>query len=211
MAFKGKLKHKKEQTWDLTGSVQMTSLEEMGTPVSDEITPIYPSRSPLTSKQIAKAMQKAMLECPENAEVIPLDIVRKYKLMRHKEALRKIHFPSTMEEAEEARRSLVFQELFVLQSALMLRRVQQVPADANKFIEIGRQSDLLSKGIEALPYALTSAQERVLEEVLEDMAGAPPMMRLLQGRIHRENLNLCKLFQTSERFPALFCLFDWGI
>ena len=195
MAFKGKLKQRgrSENTWDLTGKVEMTPLDEF-VKFEQEIIPVYPQRGSLKSAYFNKAMVKAVAnfdriveqegECRE-LELLPLDVVQKYGLMSFRDAIRAIHFPATTEEAEKARKRLVFQELYLLQSALMLRRYQlQTPrnnVDAKGISVSG--SELLNRAVENLPYQLTSAQARVLDEVITDMSGAPPMMRLLQGDV----------------------------
>lgn len=193
MAFKGKLKSKSDNNWDLIGNVEMTPLDEFIT-IEKQIMPVYPAKLELKSTYFNRAMVKAVAafdkiveeeeECPE-LELLPLDVVRRYNLMNYREAIHAIHFPSTSEQAEKARRRLVFEELFLLQTALMLRRHQlQTPknnVDA-KGIKVAT-SDLLDRALENLPYALTSAQSRVLDEIILDMQGAPPMMRLLQGDV----------------------------
>jgi ATP-dependent DNA helicase RecG len=195
MAFKGKLKEraKSETTWDLTGKVEMTPLDEF-VAIEKEIIPVYPRRGSLKGTYFNKAMIKAVASFDTIAEeegehrefeLLPLNVVQKYGLMSLREAIHAIHFPATSEDAEKARKRLVFQELYLLQSALMLRRYQlQTPrnnVDAKGISVSG--SALLERAVVNLPYQLTSAQERVLGEVIEDMVGAPPMMRLLQGDV----------------------------
>jgi len=119
-------------------------------------------------------------------DILPEDVRSKYELMGYRDAMHKIHLPSSLEEAEEARRSLVFQELFLLQAALLLRRHQmQTPrsvVDAQG-VCIGDHS-LVDRTRERLSYTLTGAQERVLDDILTDLSlGIPPMMRLLQGDV----------------------------
>jgi len=161
----------------------MTSLDDF-IRIEKQVIPVYPAKGVIKSGTFNKLIKKGLGACPP-VDLLPLEVVKKYNLMRYKDALQGIHFPSTLEEANQARRSLVFQELFLLQTALMLRRYQlQTPqnnVDA-KGIRVGT-SGLLEHACKSLPYDLTSAQSRVLEEVLGDMMGAPPMMRLLQGDV----------------------------
>lgn len=105
-----------------------------------------------------------------------------YGLVGRLDALRTYHAPERMEDLAAARKRLVFEELFMVQLALLLRRQRLLAARSEVDLQgtcIGG-SPLLEAARRSLPFALTEAQERALGEVLSDMAGPVPMMRLLQ-------------------------------
>ncbi len=98
-------------------------------------------------------------------------------------ALRAAHRPRSLEEAEAARRRLAYEEFFVFQYGLALQRKarQGIPAQGDRARAIPRNTDALYK--KCLPFELTGAQARVLEEIREDLASKAPMHRLLQGDV----------------------------
>src|SRR5439155_8834260 len=95
-------------------------------------------------------------------------------------AVRTLHHPSSQAAAEQARRRLAFEELVVLQIAVLQRRLA-VRAVVGRPLPTPR--GVLDGFVEALPFALTAAQERVLDEICADLAQSRPMVRLLQGEV----------------------------
>ena len=114
VGFKGKLKRRPRGGWDLTGTgVEMTPLDDF-VQIEKQIIAVYPARGPIKSGAFNKLIRKALSVCPV-VDLLPRDVTREHGLLGHREALEGIHFPSTLEHADRARRSLVFQELFLLQ------------------------------------------------------------------------------------------------
>lgn len=116
------------------------------------------------------------------ADPLPAEVRAQYGLVGRLDALRTYHAPQRMEDLAAARKRLVFEELFMVQLALLLRRQRLLAARSEVDLQgtcIGG-SPLLEAARRSLPFALTEAQERALGEVLSDMAGPVPMMRLLQ-------------------------------
>jgi ATP-dependent DNA helicase RecG len=91
-----------------------------------------------------------------------------------------LHFPDTTAEAESARRSLAYDELFVFQ-AVVARRV--VERNAGERAPKALPRDLLNRLVRSLPFSLTPDQKQVVEEILADLGAARPMARLLQGDV----------------------------
>lgn len=114
-------------------------------------------------------------------EFLPEQIRTALTLSPLKESLRSIHFPESYEALETARRRLKFDELFFLQLLLALRRTKyhvEQPGIAFKV-----ESALARKLVESLPFKLTKAQVKVINEIAEDMKQPKPMNRLLQGDV----------------------------
>ena len=111
-------------------------------------------------------------------ETIPEYILKAYNLEGINTALKQIHFPTSFENYNKARRRFVFEELLTVQlalSSLKSRYVQET--DGIVFDKNVKMSDVIN----SLPFRLTNAQLRVLEEIDGDMESNKPMNRLLQG------------------------------
>lgn len=114
-------------------------------------------------------------------EVLPGETRERNHLMPVREALREVHFPSSLERAEAARYRLVFEEFLCIQLILVARKIH-----AEQFLTGHvHQSEgrLRRRLVETLPFRLTDAQERVLREIECDMQKPRPMHRLLQGDV----------------------------
>ncbi len=140
------------------------------------IVPIYPLTAGLTSKQVSQAVHRA-LERYEPPERVREDILAQYGLWNRAEALRRIHHPASMEEVEQARRSLIFEEFYIFSAALSILRAKR---DENRVPPMNTEAgDFYA----ALPFRLTNAQMRVIGEILDDFRRGKPMSRLVQGDV----------------------------
>lgn len=140
------------------------------------ITPIYPAGSGMTSAAIEKLMKTALALPLE--DVLPEDIRVSYNLGNLRDALQNIHFPKSQEALARARRHLVFEELFILRTGLMLLKGKnRATAD---FIARG---DFTNEFMHTLSFPLTNAQKRVISECMEDMASGRIMNRLVEGDV----------------------------
>lgn len=113
--------------------------------------------------------------------VVPSYLRLKYKLLDDEQIVSGIHFPKNEEQSEEARRSAKFREFFLFQCGLQSIKRN----DDNKNIGIVEKYDqkFLDDFIQSLPFKLTDAQNRVVKEILQDMASDHHMNRLLQGDV----------------------------
>lgn len=146
------------------------------------IVPKYALTAKLTQRML-RQWAKAVVDeyagsCPE---ILPLDIRQQNQLIDRATAIQEIHFPSSEEYKEAARRRLAFDEFFLLELGLELKKQRWKIEE--KGIAFHTEGKLLGRFIEALPFQLTSAQERVIEEIKSDMADAQAMNRLLQGDV----------------------------
>ena len=179
------------QTYNFYGKVDIKSGRyEMKSPIFDEsginkntgkIIPIYPLTYGISQNTIRKIIENGVEEVYGNlVETIPDYIIKKYKLLDLNEAIKKIHFPDNKNDFMRARYRLVFEELLSFQLALLhIKQSYQTDEKGITFSKDIKMSDVIN----TLPFHLTNAQKRVLEEINQDMEGLKPMNRLLQGDV----------------------------
>lgn len=113
-------------------------------------------------------------------EILPEELRRRYSLAEINFSLENIHFPSSFEDKERARKRLVFEELLMLQLGLLQLKTKQTAVSGIKM----EKRSLVDRFIEQLPFRLTNAQLRVYREIEEDMtSGEKQMNRLIQGDV----------------------------
>ena len=145
------------------------------------IIPIYPLTYNLTQNTIRNVIENA-LAVVDGAleETLPEYIINKYKLLDTNTAIKQIHFPESFEMFNRARTRLVFEELLSMQLALLSLKNKY---EINKPGIVFSKDVKMSEVIDTLPFKLTKAQLRVLEEIDNDMESSKPMNRLLQGDV----------------------------
>ena len=147
------------------------------------IVPVYQLVEGLNIKTLRKAIFNAIEQFYDNIDnVIPEYIRDRQVLMDRREAIKQIHFPDDEEKMGNARFTLVFEEFFLLQLQLALTREtnsHRIKATPHKIKEDG----LVKNFIKSLPFDLTGAQKKALNEILADIASDMPMQRLLQGDV----------------------------
>ena len=146
-----------------------------------KIIPIYPLTYSLTQNTIRKIIEEGIKEVDGKLEeTLPKYILDKYKFYDYNKAINQIHFPDTFKSFHEARKRLVFEELFSMQLALLsLKNKYEIKKPGIEFSKDAKMSDVIYN----LPFKLTKAQLRVLEEIDKDMESSKPMNRLLQGDV----------------------------
>lgn len=146
------------------------------------IVPIYPSTEGLSQRAIRNIMKNVLdeyLDCVE--EHIAVDIRARNKLLNLKSALGNMHFPENENLKGMAYERIVFDEFFILQLALALRRLRAKDLKRGIAHKIEGESSELFKAL--LPFKLTEAQEKAIEDIETDMASPKPMNRLLEGDV----------------------------
>ena len=150
--------------------------------------PVYSSSENAVAKGLdSKGIFKLQIELQSILswnipEILPAEILEKFKLISRKEAYQIIHFPKDLAEVEKARNRLKFEELFVLQFELL--KYKQNRGKAYKgfmFTTVGEYFNTFYHNI--LPFELTNAQKRVIKEIRIDMKSGRQMNRLLQGDV----------------------------
>ena len=182
---------KQNQRYKFFGKVlRKYGTPEMQSPVYEQedssrntgkIIPLYPLTYNLTQNTIRKIIENGLKEIDGKLdETLPDYILEKYNLLDYNDAIKQIHFPDTFEMFNKARKRLVFEELFSMQLALLsLKNNYEIKKPGIKFDKKAKMSDV----IDVLPFRLTKAQLRVLEEIDKDMEKEKPMNRLLQGDV----------------------------
>lgn len=146
------------------------------------IVPIYQVTSKLNLRFLRTLIKRTLdyyLSCLK--ETLSETILRRYNLMPYQQAVYNIHFPSTREKGEDARRRLIFEEFFFWELAMALRRRQVKVINKNRKYQL--RKNLLTAFKEKLPFDFTSAQKRVIREIFNDLMSPKPMNRLLQGDV----------------------------
>ena len=162
---------------------------EMRNPVFDKvdtskntgkIMPIYPTTYKLSQTAIRQAVENALnIVNGKLSETLPDYLLNEYNLLDLQNSLNQIHFPIDMEHRIQARKRLVFEELLTMQLALLELKGN---SEKNKGISFDKNAKM-SDVINSLPFKLTKAQLRVLEEIDNDMESNNAMNRLLQGDV----------------------------
>jgi ATP-dependent DNA helicase RecG len=147
------------------------------------LVPIYPLTEGLTRRNMRRLTWQAVENWVGGLEdALPDDILSRTKLMPLLDAVYQAHYPKEMETWELARRRLAFDELFTLQLAVLARR--RLQHDNLKGVEIIAPADVIDGFYQTLPFPLTNAQRRCIQEIESDFrGGTPPMSRLLQGEV----------------------------
>ncbi len=144
-----------------------------------DFAPVYPASEDLSQKQL-RSLVEAALACAHTGDPLPAELRAAEGLPLVADALVALHRPRSLEEAEEGRRRLAFDELLTLQLALARRAAQREATFAEP---LGSPDELIDRYRAALPFALTDAQERAIAEIDADLARETPMQRLLQGDV----------------------------
>lgn len=143
--------------------------------------PVYPATAKMPSWKIAKCVDMAVDSLDDVTDYLPESIRTSHAYPTLQQALVQLHRPADLETAESARERLTFDEAFLLQSLLVLRRneLKKLNTVSRKVIKGG----ILQAFDESLPFELTGGQRQVCAEIEADLALAHPMHRLLQGEV----------------------------
>ncbi len=142
--------------------------------------PIYRLTEGLTNNLVTKSVKQILDVGYQGYEFLPKEIRDKYSLMFYDDAVRKIHFPKDFQEMNEARRRLAFNEFFLFITAL--KRFKNKENIINNSYRL-YASDNTEMFLKALPYSLTNAQKKVIEEIRQDFKSDRAMDRLIQGDV----------------------------
>jgi ATP-dependent DNA helicase RecG len=146
------------------------------------LVPVHPLTKGLTARAVRRAVRLALDRVGDRmVDPLPLEVREAERLVPLGEALDKLHFPADAAELESARRRLVFEELFLLQSTVAIRR-QVLRVEAHGLASAGPGA-LAARARAALPWTLTAGQDRALGEIVSDLASPRPMQRLLLGDV----------------------------
>ena len=142
------------------------------------VLPIYPLTAGLSNAAMLKAVRQALAICPVPEEIIPESVRQTYGILPAERAYYAIHEPTSMQEAELAKKRLIFEEFFVFSAGLSLMRAARAHKRAEPY-----QNVSLERFYQLLPFTLTGAQNRAILEIAKDLGKGVPMNRLVQGDV----------------------------
>ncbi|MGO1469290.1 MAG: ATP-dependent DNA helicase RecG [Tissierella sp.] len=178
-------------TFRVYGKLKRIGMEyQVSNPVFEEkdkinkvgrIIPLYSLTKGLSNNNIFKIINVALEEKIDIVdESLPFHLLVKYNLMDIKESIKNIHFPEDGDKLKRAQNRLKFEELMVLQLGLFM--MKNLNKNLEKGISFSKFNDT-KKIIESLPFKLTSAQAKVIEDIEKDMNSEKQMNRLIQGDV----------------------------
>lgn len=171
-------------TWDAARK-QLTGIKIIGgseTTNDEKFEPIYHSNKDISHTVIRKLVKQSWdLYHQKIQEIVPLELIKKYRLLSLKEAIFNMHFPETEEVMDSARETIVFMEFFIFQIQAQYRRMlhKNIGAGRATHYQVNRLKDFFS----SLPFELTEAQKKVVNTISADMKRPIQMYRLLQGDV----------------------------
>lgn len=143
--------------------------------------PVYPLTEGVSADVIRKAVVGVLSAAKELVDPLPQGLRDRYDLIGLCEAIQNIHFPEDRDVLRDAKRRLIFDEFFYLQLGFLQRRYNQKKAQTG--IQLAPKGKLINQFYDVLPFQLTNAQQRVVDEILNDLQSATPMNRLVQGDV----------------------------
>ncbi len=147
--------------------------------ITGRIMPIYPLTAGVSQSMLYKAVEQGLAACvDELPDILPEDVRLVYQLCHTRFAYENIHFPTDDEALSAARRRLAFEELFLLALGLKLLRERRTFVAGKQCKKVD-----LSPFFTSLPFSLTGAQRRAIDDIARDLTGQRPMNRLVQGDV----------------------------
>ena len=144
-----------------------------------KLTPIYPETKGISSKWLRTRIHET-LQHTQIQEWLPDDIRSQYSLLSLSDALKSVHFPSTMQDQEKGFNRIAFDEMLLIQLLMTGKRIEEHQESA---VSIGVDHQLVDRYSNALPFHLTQSQNDAISEVLADIDKNTPMHRLLEGEV----------------------------
>ena len=149
--------------------------------VTGRVVPIHPGAGGYPPLKMRESVANALRRSRPITEVLPAGMLARHGLVTRDVALNSIHFPESKDETWPARRRLIFDELFRLEVSLALKKHRQEAELTG--VSHDPTGEMVGAFVDALPYELTGAQARSIDEIQADMASPHPMHRLLQGEV----------------------------
>jgi ATP-dependent DNA helicase RecG len=145
------------------------------------VLPVYALTDGVQADVVRKAIVAALPAVSQVQEALPEGLREKYRLTGVQDALANIHFPPNADALADARRRLVFDEFFYLQLGLLMRRMAQRQEQTTA--TLAPTGQFIEQFYRVLPFELTGAQKRVINDILNDLQQPTPMNRLVQGDV----------------------------
>ncbi len=158
-------------------------------PLPKSLTPVYPTTDGLPQSALQRAIREALATC-ELADTLPEELRIRLRLMPFADAVRILHAPppdvsvnALVERAHPAWLRVKFDELLAQQMSLARARAARLDKQAPRLAPVRKKDSLNARLRASLPFALTGAQQRVVDEIAVDLSQRHPMQRLLQGDV----------------------------
>ena len=153
-----------------------------GTTFGAGLIPVYHASSQISTGVLRGLVNEALVDLIDGvADPVPVELRQRHRLPLRRDALKAGHLPRTRNAFQSARRRLAYEELLLLQLALLRHRREA--DDRGGAIALGSPGELSARFREALPFALTGAQQRALDAIERDLDAEQPMQRLLEGDV----------------------------
>jgi ATP-dependent DNA helicase RecG len=163
-------------------TITATEMKKAGNSQKKEFEPVYHIKGSLTVKGLRRFIQLAISQFGANIEEnLPQDLLMKYRLLNRRDALRALHFPLSETDVKQARRRFVYEEFLLFQ--IKMQALRKFERENSKGISQKYENNKLKEFISNLPFPLTNAQKRVVNEILTDIKSPVRMNRLLQGDV----------------------------
>ncbi len=166
---------------DYSNQMQNPACEQADRPgvLTRRILPIYSLTAGISNKVMGNCINQALQACVDALpELLPQTLIDRYGLCSQRQAYMAIHRPETWEALEQARKRLIFEEFYLFSCGLQLMRHRRKEALTTPYAHLD-----CKEFYHSLPFALTGAQSRAIEEIARDLGGGTPMNRLLQGDV----------------------------
>lgn len=149
---------------------------------SEDFAPIYHVNKHIRQSTLVQLLRAACDTYQDVIpEILPADLLQKYRLLSRKEAILAMHFPNSPEESHQAKRRMIFEEFFLFQ--LQMQGLKKQDKSEKNGLAIDYDNQQLKAFIQTLPFELTAAQKRVTNEICKDLRSPKHMQRLLQGDV----------------------------
>jgi len=148
------------------------------------LVPVYPETRGVSSKWLRRQVFKILDDYKKNlSEFLPRDVVSENNLLNYESSIEQIHFPDSLEEAEKAKERLSFDEFFLLHLSSTLRKKEWESKLVQKPFSVSKFKKEIDMFLKNLPFELTNAQKKAVDEIFTDFTRSTPMNRLLQGEV----------------------------
>ncbi|WP_335996391.1 ATP-dependent DNA helicase RecG [Fusobacterium polymorphum] len=148
-----------------------------------EILPIYSSNKNITQNSLRKLVEKFLVNFLNYFEEnIPKGLIKEYKIMERKNAIKNIHYPVSMKEIEEAKRRFAIEELLILELGILKNRFI-IENSNSKNYEVEGKKEKVREFLSQLTFNLTNAQKKVIKEIYDEISNGKIVNRLIQGDV----------------------------
>ena len=148
-----------------------------------EILPIYSSNKNITQNSLRKLVEKFLVNFLNYFEEnIPKELIKEYKIMERRSAIKNIHYPVSMKEIEEAKRRFAIEELLILELGILKNRFI-IENSNSKNYEVEGKKEKVREFLSQLTFNLTNAQKKVIKEIYDEISNGKIVNRLIQGDV----------------------------